>query len=328
MTQEASWWVAFSAGVLLSGGLFVLSARRGGFSVRRAAACFLCGILMALLAARLFHAAWYGAGEWFGMDPRSFSFAAGCAGFCAGSVLPCLRRREEIPALLDCLAVPGCVLVAFARFGEIFLGQLGLADVYSFGLPDIREGSLLARFPFAAADAWGYWYLSVSTLAALLALAAAAYGLWLKGKKKTASGVLFERCAVLLCSGRLFLELTRMESLIFRYVHLDQALCALFMLGFVIRACIRRKKTAGRFPVLPLVLVILCIAVNGVTQFLMDKPWMFEPVLPEGIYRWLNDNLKVFGLCLLLVTAVLPAVIHGRLCFGKVSPGSGTPGGR
>ena len=328
MTQEASFWIAFSAGALVSGGLFALSASRGGFSLRRAAACFLCGILAALLAARLFHAVWYGAGEWFGMNPRCFSFAAGCAGFCLGAALPCLRHREQIPALMDCLAVPGCVLIAFARFGEIFLGQLGLADVYSLGLPDIPEGSLLAQFPFAAADAWGYWYLSVSTLAALLALAVAAYGLWLKRKKKTAPGILFERCAVLLCSVRLFLELIRMESLIFRYVHLDQALCALFLLGLVVRACIRRQKTAGRFPVPPLVLVILCIALNGFTQFLMDKPWMFEPILSEGVYRWLNDNLKIFGLLLLLVTAALPAVIHGRLCFRKVSFGSGTPAGR
>lgn len=328
MTQEASFWIAFSAGVLVSGGLFVLSACRGGLSVCRAAACFLCGILAALLTARLFHAAWYGAGEWFGMDPRSFSFAAGCAGFCLGAVLPLLRQRKGIPALLDRLTVPGCVLIAFTRFGEIFLGQLGLADVYSLGLPDIPEGSFLARFPFAAADAWGYWYLSVSTLAALLALATAAYALRLKAKKKTAPGVLFERCAVLLCSVRLFLELTRMESLIFRYVHLDQALCALFLLGLTIRACVRRQKTAGRFPVLPLVLIVLCIALNGVTQFLMDKPWMFEPVLPEGVYRWLNDNLKIFGLLLLLVTAALPAVIHGRLCFRRISPGSGTPAGR
>ena len=163
------------------------------------------------------------------------------------------------------------------------------------------------------------------TLSLLLALVTAAYGLWLKCKKKTAPGVLFDRCAVLLCSVRMFLELIRIESLIFRYVHLDQALCALFLLGLVIRACIRRQKTEGRFPVLPLVLVILCIAVNGVTQFLMDKPWMFEPILPKEVYLWLNDNLKVFGLCLLLVTSVLPAVIHGRLCFRAVSPGSGTP---
>ena len=145
MTRETSWWITFSAGALISGGLFVLSTRRGGFSIRRAAVCFLCGILAALLAARLFHGAWYGAGEWFGMNPRSFSFAAGCAGFCLGAILPWLRQRRDIPALMDCLAVPGCVLIAFARFGEIFCGALGLADVYTLGLPDIREGSLLAR---------------------------------------------------------------------------------------------------------------------------------------------------------------------------------------
>lgn len=328
MTQEAGWWITFAAGVLLSGRLVAALARRDGFPVRRTLACFLCGAAVSLLSARLFHMAWFGAGGRSPLDPRSFSFAAGCAGFCLGAALPSFRRRAELPALMDCLAVPGCLLIAFARFGEIFLGQLGLADVYSLGLPDIPEGSLLARFPFAAADAWGYWYLSVSTLASLLALAVAGFALWAGHNGQTAPGVLFDRCAVLLCSIRLFLELTRMESLVFRYVHLDQALCALFLLGLVARACLRQKKTAGRFPVLPLVLVILCIALNGAVQFLMDKPWVFEPLLPEGIWRWLNDNLKGFGLSLLLLTAVLPAAIHRCLCFPPVSSGSGSSSDR
>ena len=322
--QTGFHWLILAAGALVSGWLFAAARRRSGKTFLRAAAEYLAAILPALLLAKVFHAVLnliatgeQGAEVWFSTAPRGFSFAAGCAGFCLGPALLSLRRRQEIPALLDDLAAPGCLLAAFARFGEIFSGQLGLADVWSLGLPDIRDGSLLARFPFAAADAWGCWYLSVSTLSAAAALAAAVYGFCAGGKGRFSAGVLFERCAVPLCAVRLFLELTRMESFIIKYVHVDQALCALFLLLLMIHACVRRKRTAGRFPVLPLVLTVACIALNGLVQFMMDKPWMFENVLPEGLFRWINDNLKAFGYSLLLLTAAVPAVLHALLCRGK-----------
>ena len=314
--QEGYYLIALAAGVLLSGGLFAAARRRGGVPVRRAAAEYLAGILAALILAKAFYAALngYGPAKWFRTDPREFSFIAGAAGFCLGPALVSLRRREKIPALLDDLAAPGCLLAAFIRFGEIFWGQLGLADVWSLGLPDIREGSLLARFPFAARDAWGFWYLSVSTLAAGAALAAAVYALCRGKKGGFPAGVLFERCAVPLCAVRMFLELTRMESFIIHFVHVDQALGALLMLLMIIHACVRRKRAAGRFPALPLALAVFCILLNGTVQFLMDKPWMFEKLIPAGLFLWINDNLKPFGYSLLLLTVAVPAAAHAALC--------------
>ena len=310
-----------AAGILLSGVLFVYLSRRRGFSAGRAAAGFLAGLLLALLFAKGVYVCFYyasleqyGFGKWFRIIPQEFSFIAGAAGFCLGPVLLNLRKKQEIPGVLDCLAAPGCLLAAFLRFAEVFLGQLGLCDVYTLGLPDIAEGSLLARFPFAARDAWGIWYLSVSTLAAFAALliGLAAF-LRLRKKDEIPSGMIFERCAFLLCAVRFFLELTRTECLVFYFVHVDQALCAVFLLALFIRVCLRVKKAGKRFPVPSLVFFLLCIALNGVTQYLQDKPWKFRGLFSEDAFRWLNDNLRWFGYALLLFTTVLSVILYLRL---------------
>lgn len=316
------YWITAAAGILLSGVLFVCLGKRGGFSPLRCAAGFLLGLALALLFAKGVYVCFYysslspyGFGKWLRFVPKEFSFVSGAAGFCLGPVLVSLRRRKEIPSLLDCLAAPGCLLCAFLRFAEVFLGQLGLCDVYSLGLPDIAEGSFLARFPFAARDAWGVWYLSVSALAALCALwiGLAAF-LRLKNKKaRLQAGLVFERAAFLLCSVRFFLELTRMECLVFYFVHLDQALCAVVMLGLLIRLGLRLRKAGKRFPVPSLILFLLFFALNGVTQYAMDKPWKFRALFSENAFRWLNENLSWFGFALLLATTAGCVLIYLRL---------------
>ena len=162
--------------------------------------------------------------------------------------------------------------------------------------------------------------MSVSTLAALAAAAAAVYcsARLRRGREaRLPDGLLFERCAFLLCAVRFFLEMTRMKCLVFFYVRVDQALSAAVLLLLTVHACVRRKRTEGRFPVLPLAAVILCAALNGLVQYLMDKPWVFRPVMPESVFRWVNDNLKPFGFSVLLLTAAVPAVLHGFLCRQK-----------
>lgn len=315
------YWLFPAAGALLSGGLFLYIVRRRGLSVSRAAGSFLCGILLALVAARgvcaLLNLLSRGNTGGLQLSPDRFSFVGGCAGFCLGAVVVSSRRRKEIPVLLDCLAVPGCLLISFLRFGEIFLDQWGLADVYTLGLPDIADGTLLARFPFALQDAWGIWYLSVSTLAAAVALGTGiffAFRARLFSSFPAPDGLLFLRCAFLLCCFRLFLELTRMNCLVFWFIHTDQALCALALLGLMICTGLRLKAYSGRFPLAAFLAVLLCLALNGLTQYFMDKPWLFAPLFPDDVFRALSSNLKGFGFSVLFLTALLPVFIHGFLC--------------
>jgi len=313
--------ITAAAGILLSAALFLHTARKNGLPLSRAAMGWAAGLLSALILSKAVYVLFslpaleqYGPGKWFRAVPEEFSFAAGGIGFCLGFAAAWPRRREVLPRALDLAVLPGCVLAAALRFGGIWLGELELADMYSLGLSEIREGSLFARFPFAVPDAWGYWYLSVSTLSAFLILCVGCHGLFLLRKKQDhasefSEGMVFERSAFLLCAIRFFLELTRMKSFIFYFVHVDQVLCALVMLGLTVRGCLRFREKAGRFPVLCPVLLLFCIAVNGVTQYLMDKPWQFESLMSESVFTWVNENLAVFGYALLLLTSVLPAVL-------------------
>lgn len=314
-------WILPAGGILLSAVFFLASMRRGGFSLARSAAGFLLGLLLSFLFSKglyvlLNYASLqsFGAGKWFRLVPEEFSFAAGGIGFCLGTLAVWTGRPGAPAAAADRLAFPGCLLAACLRFGEIFHGELGLADVSSMGLPDLESGALFARFPFAVQDAWGYWYPSVSTVSALLILLVGVYALVMRKKQDHASGLpggmVFESCAFLLCALRFFLELTRMKSLIFYFVHVDQVLCALVMAALMIWAGLRGRHGGGRFPVVCFVLFLLCIALNGVTQYLMDKPWQFESLLPESAFSWISDNLAPFSFSLLLLTSVLPVVLY------------------
>lgn len=323
--------------ILVSGSLFLRSVRKNGLSVALAAGIFVLGLVMAWFFAKgvyvfLNYSALkaYGIGKWFLPIPEQFSFVGGAIGFCLAPVILCAKKRRDIPAYLDRLALPGCLLAALLRFDEIFLGELGLADLRSLGLQDLSDGAFLARFPFAVRDPWGVWYLSVSTLAALLTLVIFCWLALLARKERRLSrsipdGLLFERCAFLLCSVRFFLELTRLDCFIFFFVHVDQVLAALVMLVLFIRAGLRLKKRTGHFPILSLVLYLLSYTVNGITQYLMDKPWHFESLMPREAYLWLNRNMNSFGFSVLLLTTVVPVVLYLRLYRKAAKTAGDTP---
>ena len=312
--------IVLLCGILLSACLYLFSVRRIGLSLLRAAAGFLAGLLLAFVFAKALYVFLnytslkeYGLRKWIRLAPEEFSFVAGGIGFCLGTLCVWFGNPKALSAAADRLASPGCLLAACLRFGEIWLGQLGLADTYSIGLPDIESGSLLARFPFAVPDAWNYWYPALSTLSSLLILLVGGYALYLRKKQDHAlgdpPGMVFETSAFLLCAVRFFLELMRMQCLIFYFVHVDQVLCALVMAALMIHAGLRVRKSTGRFPLVYPILLVLCFALNGTVQYLMDKPWQFEPLLPENVFAWISDNLSAFGWSVLLLTSVLPVVL-------------------
>ncbi len=315
MNSVVGYVVTLAAGLILSAVLFLLRGRRRGLPLLRAGSGFAAGVLLAFVCAKLVYVAFspsliadHRADEWL-FAPEKISFVAGCAGFCLGVALPFIRQRGRVSAVLDAWAVPGCLMAAFARFAEIFLYMAGLADLYTVGLPDIPDGSLLARFPFAAADNYGYWYFAVSTLAAFLILIVTLLTFLRERKVRgiaADAGMTFCYAAFLLCCIRLLLELPRIESLIFYFVHVDQALAALVMIFLTVAVCRRRRKQTGHFPVWPLIALLLCFALNGLTQFLRDKPEKFESVMPADMYYWVCDHLPVFSYSVFLLTALLP----------------------
>ncbi len=315
--------VMLGAGLLLFTLLFCLRLKREALppslAIRAAAAgiifAFLCGKAVFLLF-NTHLLSDEGLISLVRPDPEAFSFTGCCFGFWLGVV--CIRRWGY-PSLgdsgktLDCMSVPFCLLIALARGAELFAGELGLAEFSSLGLEEVEDGSLLARFPLAVRDDFGTWFLAVCTLEAVLILIIALWLRILEGRKERKGtrrpGGLFELGAYCICGIRLFLELTRMVSPIFYFVHVEQALCAILMLVLLIRLyrpSVQGKKSHG----IPVVLFFLCIAVNGITQYVMDKPWKFESLLPEGIFLALNENLQAIGLGTMLATVVLLFILY------------------
>ena len=321
MNSGIGYGITMAAGLLLSAVLYILRARHKGLPAFRSMAGFAAGILLAYACAKLVYLAFFhssltgqGLNMLVRLIPGEFSFVSGCIGFCLGIILPYLRRKDRIPTVLDAWAVPGCLMAAFARFAEIFLDQSGLAELYDMGLPDIEDGSLLACFPFAVGDDYGMWYFAVSTLAAILILAVLLFTRIRESSMRgftEDAGMSFSYAAFLLCCIRFFLELPRIESLVFYFVHVEQVLAALVMIFLTVRICRRRKAQTGKFPRWPLVLLSVCIIVNGLTQFLRDKPSKFESLMPESVYWWICDNLSPFCYSVYLLTAI--ALVIGYL---------------
>ena len=221
MNSVIGYGITMAAGLLLSAVLYVLRARRKGLPLSRILAGIPAGILLAYLCAKLVFLAFFhvsvedrGLGMLVRLVPGEFSFVSGCAGFCLGIALPFVRNRSRISEALDAWAVPGCLMAAFARFGEIFLDQSGLAELYDMGLPDIEDGSLLARFPFAVGDDFGMWYFAVSTLTAILFLVIALFARLRENRVRGIpedAGMTFAFAAYLMGCVRFFLELPRIE---------------------------------------------------------------------------------------------------------------------
>ena len=312
--NSATWyWITVTAGLVLSAVFFIVRGRRRGISFFRMGAGYAVGLILGWILARLICFLLFPSSgdqslteRWICFTPDAYSFASGGIGFCLGNLLPDLRDQKRRSMVADALALPACMLAAFFRFAEIFLDNIGLAELYKVGLPDIEEGSLLANFPFAVSDAWGMWYFSISTLSTLLILVIiiliafrerrlAASGL-------EAEGMIMNRSAYLMCLIPFLLELARAQTLIFYFVHVEQVLCALVMIGLLIGLCRRRKTQTGRFPASPLILTVLCFSVNGITQYMMDRPWEFEGIIPEGLFIWINERLAGFSFSVFFVT--------------------------
>ena len=316
------YWVLLAAGVCMSAVLFIFRTRRAGYSPVLTGTGFLAGFAMSVFLSKALYVALhfpslteYGAGKWVRFIPEEFSFVAGCIGFCLGAALVFHRRRKDWPGLMDQLAVPGCLLAAAARLGEAFLGMaeqrsiVGLTDLFR-----IPRGSAADWFPLAVPFTRKYSFLCVSTISALLILILG--GLTFlrmrqsgKGTDTLPKGIVFEHCAFLLCAERLFLELGSMKVK-FYFVHVDQALCALVILGLMIRAGLRAKEKGGRFPAWPYLWLMLCVTLNGLTQFVMDKPGKLERLLPESAYLWFNDHVQIAGFTVLLATTIGLVIIY------------------
>ena len=266
----------YIAGLLIFGILYAVSLNKAGLKWLCAPLSAVFGTILAVIGARLFFLLpnlIFDGGTLdpeylFTLHPDEMSFVGGCAGFILGTVIAAKICRINTKAALDAMALPGCLLVAFARMAETGMGFINMGEMPSF---------LPAVYPFALLNGWGLPDFSVSTLMALAALFCALW-LALTVHRWSIPGLRFEQAVAVLCSAQLFLEMLCTTSswipFIISFIHLEQVLCAVVLLVLMIRHTVRNKK-AG-----PLIMTVLLLGLNALMQFVQDKPYLFP--LPEG----------------------------------------------
>ena len=303
METDVRFLITLAAGILAAGVWFAFDLKRDRFRSLIVFPAFAAGIAGALILGKagflLFHAHYftlYGAGCLIRTDPAEFSFVCACCGFALGVYLACRAAKVPGRKALNCFAAAGCLLAAVAKFAEVFAGDLALVELYTFGMEEMTPESPLAFFPLAVTDDWGQVMLSASTVEALWAILCIPAICAIR--KKDGNGFAFG--AFTLCACHFFIDTVKIVSIVFYYVHAEQVICAAIMLAILIRAI---QESSGRL-VTPLILAILFIAVNGLTQYLLDKPSTFAWMMSDGVFEWLNENLAPFCYGLMLLTAM------------------------
>ena len=118
-------------------------------------------------------------------QPDTFCFFGGAVGVVLGVIISAKLTHQRVLPVLDAFAPAGALLVAIARFGEKYLGEIGTAG---FEMPE-----QLAFFPFALTNEWGESYPAIFMLSCLAALIVAIVGLTRKPGGR--DGQLFLRTA-------------------------------------------------------------------------------------------------------------------------------------
>ena len=278
----------YAAGLVVSGLVFAYRLEKAGERRLCAVIGMILGLPLAYVGAKLFFLM-----HNLGMDIRNWSpgtlfqplweelsFAGGCLGFALGVLIAAKLLGVSGNRALNLFAVPGCILIAFARMAEAGMETIGQGDMPSF-LPEV--------FPFALKDDWGA-SLAVFSLEALTALCCAGWLLTAE-RKRNDSGLHFVKACIVLCSVQLFLEMLIVNywiPFIISFIHLDQVLCAVILLVLMIRLSLRIKK-AG-----PVIVTVLLMGLNALMQFIQDKPYLFP--LPDGMDTGIL-SVAVFALC-------------------------------
>ena len=318
--NTTGYWITLAASCALAGVLFVFRLRASGEDGKKAAVFASLGMLAGALAGYLLSKTLfivlngtylldqYGIGAFFRLRAHEFSFAGAAIGFILGlsgaARLACGKLLKGSTAqVLDAFALPGCLLVACLRGAELFLEQMGLGEMATLGLPEIEEGTLLAFVPVSVPTGWGSRLLAVCTIEALTALLVGLACL-LPKKKTWPAGLCFRNAAYWICGVQILLELLRIVSAVFFFVHVDQALCAIVLCVLMFSACRRLRNAGKKIPAGAPVLLGICLVVNGLVQYFMDKPWKLEGILPGESFYWVNDRLAPLGFILMTLTVI------------------------
>ena len=166
----------------------------------------------------------------FEIDTVSFLF--GALGVILGVLLANrLTRKGSVITGMDAFAPFGALLAALFRLGEVSFGSYGAGG-------NLPEGSPLAFFPLAlkidVAGGYTYWAWAVCVLSAVFALVWAGISFF-RLRSKGRAGLSFTLTLFFLALPQVLCESLRHNvSMIWLFVHVEELLCALALLGVML----------------------------------------------------------------------------------------------
>lgn len=235
--------------------------------------------------------------EALSFDPATLSFVGGCLGFVAGTALSARVCRIPVGKALDLFAAPGCVFLFFARIAEAGMDAIGLGNEVA--------AEWLKFFPMALRNGWGDYYLSVFFLEAVAALLCLIPALKTR-KEGEREGLVFARTAVCLLGAQICLEMLLqypyIRTFITSFVSLEQVLCAVLLMVFVVRGCVRNRKWR------PAAVTVLLLGVSAFFQFFRDSK--IEFIFNEG-WEWVQENADSIAIAayILISAALIPTAL-------------------
>lgn len=228
---------------------------------------------------------------WFDID--CVCFVGGALGVVLGVLLANrMVHKGAVAAGMDVFAPFGALLVALFRLGEGFFGSYGTGTI----LPD---GSPFAFFPFALEirvdGGYSYWGWAVFVLSALFALVWAGVSFFAL-RHKTRKGLNFTLTLFFLALPQVLCESMRSRGLLWLFVHVEQLLCAVVLVGVLVFWILQAGGKRSWFSKwLPLLVTLVCAGLVVVTEFAIDGK-LFD--LADSVcYAFMSVVLVVIGLC-------------------------------
>ena len=214
------------------------------------------------------------------LEMDELSIVGGAAGVCLAVALAARCLKAPGREALNRFAPAGALMLALARFGEQYLGMLGVGMYLEEPL-----------FPVTAAFTWdGEWfeyYLAVYILEGAAALAVCVFSL-LRRKEEDC----FLRTVFYLCLPQILLESLRMQSISWLFVRAEQLVCYLvcegILIGYAVRAGGKQPRAWG-----PPAAGLLACGVVILGEFALDG----KIGLPDGdIPIWLIYTVMALAL--------------------------------
>ena len=286
----AGYFLFIGCGILLGVLWFFLADRRGmrnQNSLLLSALILVLGVVLGMACARF---VWFlcrinTAPKLFGLRYNELSYYGGIAGVILAVVFSAKIAGRGIRETLNTFAPMGAFLAAVMRFGEGFLGFLGMGQWMEEGI----------FFPVTAEIVWDEYYsefyLAVFMFEGFFSLIAMVLSL-VHGKERDR----FLRTLFYLCLPQILLESMRSESISWLFVRSEQLFCYLLCEGVLVWYAFRagRKEMRSWIPAI-IGLVVCGIVIVG--EFALDGKITFgESAAPQWIiYSIIAATLAVMA---------------------------------